>query len=111
MRRLTFLAFAAMLLFAAFLAAPAHAGCGVSRSASGAFTITTTAEGACDTEALRSGIVQAVLVSEGAGYARGGERQGALANQQRTTSSNLYKLGTAPGVTAPPTRLVMPVTR
>ena len=111
MRRLTFLAFAAMLLFAALLTAPAHAGCSISRSTSGAFTITTTAEGACDTEALRTGIVQAVLVADGAGYSRGGERQGALANQQRSTSSNLYKLGTAPGLAPPPTRLVMPATR
>jgi hypothetical protein len=58
---------------------------------------------------MRDSLRYAILTSESAGFARHGRLpSGALANQQRTTSSSLFKLGTVPSAAPPPTRCVMP---
>jgi hypothetical protein len=85
--------------------------CGIALSETGTITITAGTDVPCDSAALRTELKQAIAVAEAAsasGRSGGGQRQGAFANQARTTGSNLYKLGTAPSAEPPPTRIVMP---
>lgn len=86
--------------------------CGIALSGSGTITITAGSDVPCNGSVLRNELKQAIAVAESlSASARGGGgqgRHGAFANQQRSTGSPLYRLGTAPPAEPPPTRMVMP---
>lgn len=100
---------AATINLLALASGAAHAGCALMQPADNQLVITLSTGGQCDPVVVRDSLRYAILMSESAGFARPGRQPGgALANQQRTTSSNLFKLGTAPSALPPPTRFVMP---
>jgi hypothetical protein len=108
-RTTTFPTIAATINLLVLASGSAHAGCALMQPADNQLVITVTAGGTCDPVVVRDSLRYAILMSESAGFARMGRLpSGAFANQQRTTSSNLFKLGTAPSASPPPTRFVMP---
>lgn len=104
-------ALAGLAMMLTMPAMPAVA-CGIAQTASDTLTISTGSDTPCAGAQLRAELKQAIDIAEvasAAGRGGGGSgRQGAYANQQRTTGSTLYKMGTAPSVAPPPTRMVMP---
>ena len=109
MRKTSLPSIAATINLLALAGGTAHAGCTLMQPADNQIIITISAGPPCDPVVMRDSLRYAILTSESAGFARLGRLPGgAFANQQRTTSSNLFKLGTAPSALPPPTRFVMP---
>jgi hypothetical protein len=97
------------LLLPVLVIGQAHGGCALSQSAPDVLVISTSEAGTCDGATLRASLRTAIARHDaGASQGGGGGKPGAFANLQRTTGSNLFKLGIAPSATPPPTLLVMP---